>query len=84
MPDHNNTRGLCTYTHTRLHRCVTPFFILACHRLLKTLNKKTKNRCVADPQVEQPDSFSPAEISLVSISILSFFLFFGLGYSGIS
>lgn len=73
MPDHNNTR------------CVTPFFILACHRLLKTLNKKNqkKNRCVADPQVEQPDSFSPAEISLVSISILSFF-FFGLGYSGIS
>lgn len=44
--------------------------------------KKNKNRCVADPQVEQPDSFSPAEISLVSISILSFF--FGLGYSGIS
>lgn len=37
---------------------------------------------MADPQVEQPDSFSPAEISLVSISILSFF--FGLGYSGIS
>lgn len=45
--------------------------------------KQKKNRCVADPQVEQPDSFSPAEISLVSISILSFF-FFGLGYSGIS